>query len=342
MNTSDFHYDIPESLIADTPPAVRGNARLLHLDRKSGQIQDKNYADITTILQSGDVLIINDTKVIKARLMAQKTNGAMRELVLVEQHGRVDDWHRHKVVYRGRLRPGDTLHIGSHTVIVETIEGDGIATIKSQTNLLTIASEHGTVPLPPYMRREANARDIERYQTVWANHEGSVAAPTASLNMTAAMLETLSQNGVIVRYATLHVGLGTFLPIRVNDVTKHTMHKEYFEIPAKTVAAIQAAKKDGRRVIALGTTITRTLEYAHQSLRQEPPQELSGEADIFMYPGYVFRTIDGLITNFHAPESTVLMLTAAFAGWDKLQPAYQHAVAERYRFFSYGDSMIII
>lgn len=342
MHLSDFHYTIPEELIAATPPKVRGTSRLLALDRQTGAIGDRAYPDVADYLRTGDVLVINDTKVIKARLITHKPSGGTRELVLVEQHGSTDDWFRHKVIYRRKLTAGDTLLIGDDTLTVEEILGDGIALIRSERSLLDIADEHGTVPLPPYMGREATAADIERYQTVFAKHAGSVAAPTASLNMTESTLQVLRDKGVTVVYATLHVGLGTFLPIRVDDVTKHHMHQEYFSIPKDTVAAIQQAKATGGRVVALGTTITRTLEYAHQQVLNEPPRDITGEADIFIYPGYEFRAIDGLITNFHMPESTVLMLTAAFAGWDKLKPAYEHAVRQRYSFFSYGDSMIII
>lgn len=342
VQLSDFHYDIPSELIADTPPTVRGEARLLVLDRQRGKIQDRHYGDCVDYLEPGDVLVINDTKVIKARLITRKANGAERELILVEKHGKTDDWHTHKVMYRRRLKPGDELFVGHDTLEVAEVLGDGLAVIKSERDLLDIAAEHGSVPLPPYMKRRATSADVERYQTVFAEHQGSVAAPTASLNMTDATLATLTDKGIVVVRATLHVGLGTFLPIRVDDVTQHTMHKEYFEIPQATIAAIQAAKQQGKRVIALGTTITRTLEYAHHAILAESPHDVSGEADIFMYPGYEFKVIDGLLTNFHMPDSTVLMLTAAFAGWDILKPAYEHAVAERYRFFSYGDSMLII
>lgn len=342
MNLSDFHYDIPEELIASKPPQVRGKARLLVLDRTTGQIQDKMYPDIVEFLNPGDVLVINDTKVIKARLIATKPSGGQRELVLVEKHGRSDDWHTHRVIYRRRLHEGDELFIGQNKLIVQEILGNGMAIIRSERDLLDIADEFGVPPLPPYMRREATEADVERYQTVFAEKAGSVAAPTASLNMTEDTLARLEAKGVKVVHATLHVGLGTFLPIRVDDVTKHHMHKEYFEVPEATVAAIQDAKQTGHRVVALGTTVTRTLEYAHQQILHEVPRNLEGEADIFMYPGYAFKTIDGLLTNFHMPESTVLMLTAAFAGWGKLKPAYEHAVSEQYKFFSYGDSMLIL
>lgn len=342
MDVSDFHYDVPDELIADQPPQTRGDARLLVLDRRTGAIIDKHYEDIVDFLNPGDVLVINDTKVIKARLIATKPTGGTRELVLVEKHGRSDDWHTHKVIYRRKLHAGDELYVGDNRLVVQQILGDGMAVIQSERDLLTIADEFGTVPLPPYMRRDATNDDVDRYQTIFAREQGSVAAPTASLNMTEDTLRRLSDKGVKIVYATLHVGLGTFLPIRVDDVRDHKMHKEYFEVPATTVTSIQAAKADGKRVVALGTTVTRTLEYAHEAILNDEPSDLSGEADIFMYPGYEFKTIDGLLTNFHMPDSTVLMLTAAFAGWDKLKPAYEHAVKEKYRFFSYGDSMLVI
>ncbi len=342
MNLSDFHYDIPDDLIADTPPPVRGEARLLALDRQTGKYQDKMYPDIVEFLNPGDVLVINDTKVIKARLLTRKkSNSVERELILVEKHGKTDDWHTHKVVYRGRTAVGDVLVIGDDEIEVLEILGDGLALVRSQRDLLQVADEYGTVPLPPYMKRDATAADIERYQAVFAEHQGSVAAPTASLNMTDDTLARLQAKGVVVTRLTLHVGLGTFLPIRVTDVTKHKMHQEYYEITAETVSKIQTAKASGHRVVALGTTVTRALEYAWDDILNQSPIDLLGEADIFMYPGYEFKTIDALLTNFHMPESTVLMLTAAFAGWDNLLPAYEHAVSERYKFFSYGDSMFI-
>lgn len=341
MRVSDYTYDLPDELIADHPPTARGASRLLVLDKNTGAIQDKKYGDIIDFLEPGDVLVLNDTKVIKARIQATKQNGAKRELVILEKHGEHDDWHRHKVMYRGRLSAGDVLTVGNANLLVEDILGDGLAIIKSERDLLELTEKHGSVPLPPYMRRDATPLDIERYQTVWAEEKGSVAAPTASLNMTTETLDALRAKGVIIAYLTLHVGLGTFMPIRVDDLENHTMHQEYFEIPTDTVAKIQTAKTDGKRVIALGTTVARTLEYAHLQLT-EPPQDLQGEADIFIYPGYEFQTINGLLTNFHAPKSTVLMLTAAFAGWDHLLPAYNHAVEQKYRFFSYGDSMLIV
>ncbi|MGK2896161.1 MAG: tRNA preQ1(34) S-adenosylmethionine ribosyltransferase-isomerase QueA [Candidatus Saccharimonadales bacterium] len=342
MKLTDFHYEIPEELIASEPMEVRGTSRLLVLNHETGEINDRHYADVVNYLQPGDVLVMNDTKVIKARLITKKATSGARELILIEKHGAHDDWHRHKVLYRKKLHAGDSLTIGSDTLHVEEILDGGIAIIRSERDLLDIAQQHGSVPLPPYMHRDATEKDIETYQTVFAKHQGSVAAPTASLNMTPDILKKLEEKGVILAYVTLHVGLGTFLPIRVDDVTTHKMHQEYFEVPASTAAIIWAAKQEGRRVVALGTTVTRTLEYAHGEIMKNHGETITGEADIFIYPGYVFKTINGMLTNFHAPESTVLMLTAAFAGWDSLKLAYEHAGTEKYRFFSYGDSMLII
>jgi S-adenosylmethionine:tRNA ribosyltransferase-isomerase len=292
-------------------------------------------------LEPGDLLVLNDTRVIKARLIATKDNGAKRELIILEKHGSDADWHTHKVMYRRKLAEGDHLMVGNANITVQEILGDGLAIVRSSQDMLELADKFGQVPLPPYMHREATPMDTERYQTVWAKEQGSVAAPTASLNMTDEILQTLRDKGVQIAYLTLHVGLGTFMPIRTDNVEDHHMHEEYFEIPEATVRAFQTAKANGKRIVALGTTVTRTLEYAHTQLR-ETPHDISGEADIFMYPGYEFKAIDGLLTNFHAPKSTVLMLTAAFAGWPLLNRAYEHAVKEQYHFLSYGDSMLIL
>lgn len=341
MKLSDYTYDLPEELIADKPPVVRGTSRLLVVSRTNGQLTDSRYASIADFLEPGDLLVLNDTKVIKARLIARKDNGAERELIILEKHGQNDDWHTHKVMYRRSLHVGDNLHVGDAVISVEEILGDGLAIVKAQRDMLELADQYGQVPLPPYMHRDATPMDTERYQTVWAKEKGSVAAPTASLNMTDEILQTLRGKGVHIAYLTLHVGLGTFMPIRTDKIEDHHMHQEYFEIPASTVDIIQKTKSAGKRVVALGTTVTRTLEYAHDSL-QQPPHDITGEADIFIYPGYEFKTIDGLLTNYHAPKSTVLMLTAAFAGWDNLRHAYEHAVEAKYSFLSYGDSMLIL
>ena len=341
MKLSDINYQLPESLIADFPPSIRGTSRMVIINRKNDIIIDKNYYDISDFLQSGDVLVLNDTKVIKARLLVKKQNGDDRELVVLEKHSFDNDWHYHRVLYRRKLCVGEKLSIGNAILVVEEIQGNGLAMIRSNCDLLNLTESHGQVPLPPYMHRNATQIDIERYQTVWAKEKGSVAAPTASLNMTDEILTTLRKKGVKIVYLTLHVGLGTFLPIRSDNIEDHYMHQEYFQIPKDTVSAIQSAKKSGKKVIALGTTVARTLEYASTSLIKRPTN-ISGEADIFIYPGYKFMVIDGLLTNFHAPKSTVLMLTAAFVGWDKLLKAYNHAIHEKYHFLSYGDSMLIL
>lgn len=341
MKISDYDYNLPDKLIASIPPTIRGTSRLLVLNRKNGEIADKKYSDVCEYLNSGDVLVLNNTKVIKARLKTTKDSGVVRELVILERHSYDNDWFKHRVIYRGKIKTGDTLHVGDSKILVESIEGDGIAIIKSDRNLLDLVDQYGEVPLPPYMARDATSADEERYQTVWAKISGSVAAPTASLNMTDEIIDSLKQKGVVIVYATLHVGLGTFLPIRSDTVEGHRMHQEYFEIPKETTTAIKLAKNNGNRVIALGTTIARSLEYASDRILTED-DDLVGEADIFIFPGYEFKMIDGLLTNYHAPRSTVLMLAAAFAGWDNLLNAYNYAIENEYNFLSYGDSMLIL
>jgi S-adenosylmethionine:tRNA ribosyltransferase-isomerase len=385
MKLSDFHYNLPEELIAKHPPKIRGTSRLLVLDRQTGVLQDRKYADLADLLNPGDLIILNNTKVLKSRLLATKANGAKRELIILEKHATDTDWHEHKVLYRGKLRPNDTLYIKNHQLTVTEILDGGLAIVKSSSDLLKLTEKYGRPPLPPYLKRAATPADTKRYQTVFARDPGSAAAPTASLNMTEELLEKLRAKGVQIAYLTLHVGLGTFLPIRVDDLENHKMHAEYFEIPSETIKAIAKAKSQNHRIVAVGTTVARTLEYAaseHQDVlsealptreRQWNPTErqgprvagdvarldslggadasertswrsrsLSGEANIFIYPCYQFKIIDALLTNFHAPKSTVLMLTAAFAGKPHLQSAYDHAIKQNYQFLSYGDSMLII
>jgi S-adenosylmethionine:tRNA ribosyltransferase-isomerase len=342
MKISDYDYNLPEQLIADRPPEQRGGTRLLVLDKKSGTIAHEKYANLADYLEKGDVLVLNNTRVIKARLVAQNEAGKDRELLLIEKHGRDFGVHRHKVLYRGKIRPNETLTVHSHPITVNEVLNGGLAIVETEENLLDLAERYGEVPLPPYMKRQADQTDTERYQTVFARDAGSVAAPTASLNFTEELESKLRDKGVTITYLTLHVGLGTFLPIRTDSVEEHQMHSEYFEIPETTVAAIQQAKLSGSKICAIGTTVTRTLEYCAEDIIKEKPHNLSGEADIFIYPGYEFKVVNQLLTNFHAPRSTVLMLTAAFAGWENLQTAYQTAVSEEYAFLSYGDSMLII
>ncbi len=340
MLVSDYNYSLPEEVIAQHPPKIRGTTRLLALNRKTGEITDSHYKDLADFLEPGDLIVLNDTKVMRSRVFTEReSDGHPRELVVLERHDKNID----HVMYRGKLHEGERLVVknvatGDKTNDIITIEkllGNGIATATADRPLELIAQDYGNVPLPPYMHRDAEKADIERYQTVWAKDLGSAAAPTASLNMTKDLLEKLKSKGVQIKYLTLHVGLGTFLPIRSDNVEEHQMHSEWFHIPDDTLTAIKQTKASGHRVIAVGTTVTRTLEFWAKTGKTE------GEDNIFIYPGFEFKAIDALVTNFHAPKSTVLMLTAAFADWKNLKPAYEHAIDSGYKLLSYGDSMFI-
>ncbi len=342
MQISDFDYSFPQELLATHPPKIRGQSRLLVLERNNGAVYHRRYADLLSYVNDGDALVLNDTKVIKARLIAKNAQGNKRELLLIERHAADQDWHKHRCVYRGNIKVGEILSVGEANVTIQEIESEGICVVSSRHDLLELAETAGYVPLPPYMKRGATKEDVSRYQTVFAQEAGSVAAPTASLNFTQELKQRLENKGVKVVYLTLHVGLGTFLPIRTDEIEKHQMHSEYFQIPASTVEAIRDARASGHKITAVGTTVTRTLEYCTDKILNQKPQNLSGEADIFIYPGYKFQVVDQLLTNFHAPKSTVLMMAAAFAGWDNLKAAYEEAIKERYAFLSYGDSMLIV
>lgn len=361
MLVSDYNYDLPEERIAKFPPEKRGTTRLLVLHRQNGAVQDVYYRDLVNFLQTGDVLVLNDTRVMQSRLSCRLADGRKRELVVLEKHG--DEPQR--VMYRGKLHEGDKLFVtngetdsvlenginqqsttattptdgrenpNKNFVTIMKILRNGIAEVESNMPLAELAETYGTVPLPPYLHRDATEDDKKRYQTIWAKNMGSAAAPTASLNMTDDLLKKLQQKGIVIKYLTLHVGLGTFLPIRTDKIEEHKMHSEWFNIPEETVEAINTAKSAGRKVVALGTTVARTLEYYGKT------KQTNGEDDIFIYPGFNFEIVDALVTNFHAPKSTVLMLAAAFAGWDNLKKAYEHAVRAGYNFLSYGDSMLI-
>ena len=333
MLVSDYNYVLPEERIAKYPPAERGSTRLLVLDRHTGAMRDSYYRNLDEFLNPGDVLVLNDTRVMRSRLFCGLPDGRQRELIVLEKHG----LEPQRVMYRGKLHDGDILTVDNSDakVIVKKILGNGIAEVSSEIPLVDLAEKCGTVPLPPYLHRDAEESDKQRYQTIWAKNMGSAAAPTASLNMTEELLEKLKQKGVIIKYLTLHVGLGTFLPIRTDEVEGHKMHSEWYHIPEDTLEAINTAKSEDHRVVALGTTVARTLEYYAKTRQTE------GEDDIFIYPGFEFQMVDALLTNFHAPKSTVLMLASAFAGWDHLKAAYQHAIDEKYNFLSYGDSMFI-
>lgn len=335
-------YVLPPENIAQEPPKTRGASRLLVLHRDTHELEDRRYTDVIDYLEPGDVLVLNDTKVMPARLIAKLADGRERELMLTEKHLRELPENQAQVVYRGKLRAGDELFVGVEKLQVLDVLDGGQAIIEADRSIVHIADEYGATPLPPYIRREVNQEDARRYQTIFAQETGSVAAPTASLNMTDELLQAIKMKGVEVVYLTLHVGRGTFLPIRSEKIDDHKMHEEYFEIPAETTKKIRNAKTQGGRVVALGTTVTRALEYAAGDILESSDQEVNGEADIFIHPGYAFRVVDMLLTNFHAPESTVIQLAAAFAGEDFLKRAYGHALAGDYKFLSYGDSMLVL
>ncbi|MEI6692844.1 MAG: tRNA preQ1(34) S-adenosylmethionine ribosyltransferase-isomerase QueA [Chlorobium sp.] len=343
MKVGDFDYELPEEKIAKYPPLERGSTRLLVLDSKSGAIQHAKYAGLESFLREGDLLVLNNTRVVRARLFASKQTGGRVELMLLEKH----EGEQCLVLYRGKLKKGDTLIAHNHELLITDIIDFGIAriSVRGTGSLSDLFEQFGEVPIPPYLKRDAEEVDLHRYQTVFAEFPGSVAAPTASLNMTQELFNKLRQKGVDVAALVLHVGLGTFLPIRVVSFEEHVMHREFYSIPQHTVEKIRRTKTAGGRIIAVGTTVTRALEHASDRIMSisgsaefEP---LSGEADIFIYPGYHFRLIDLLLTNFHAPRSTVLMLTAALAGQGNLRNAYIEALDNGYNFLSYGDSMLI-
>lgn len=273
MHVSDYTYKLPEELIARFPPEERGTSRLLVLERASGVIEHKSYQDLAQYVQPGDVVVLNTTKVIKARLLANNTAGQPRELLLLEEHGTSDPKQR-RALYKGKIREGEVLTVHSTPITINNVEDGGIAQISSPVSLLELAAHEGTVPLPPYLHRDATSQDIQRYQTVFAKEPGSVAAPTASLNFTEALQSQITANGTHIAYLTLHVGIGTFLPIRVDDITQHQMYSEHYEIPAATVQAIQSAKQSNHKVLAVGTTVTRTLEYAAQDILHSNPRTL--------------------------------------------------------------------
>lgn len=355
MSVAPFEYDLPQDRIAFHPPAQRGASRLLCVNRTTGELADKHYADLADLLRPDDLVIINNTRVIKARLLATTSSGQQRELFLSEKHATPLLALTARVIYRGKLRVGDILTIGDENVEVLRVFEGGQALIRATIPPQVIAERYGHVPLPPYIKRDDEPADRERYQAVFARKDGSVAAPTASLNLTDDLLAKMKAKGISVESLTLHVGRGTFLPIRTDEVSEHIMHEEYYSIPQRTVRAVRQAKAEGRRVVAIGTTVTRALEHALEALLDESSIDLDtgrrgarpssdrirGEADIFITPGYEFQIVDVLLTNFHAPDSTVLQLAAAFAGVDYLEKAYRHALAGDYQFLSYGDSMLI-
>ncbi len=339
MNRKDFYYDLPEELIAQTPLKNRSDSRLMCLDKKTGAIMHKHFYDLPDFLREGDCLVLNDTKVMPARLYGCKedTHGAIEFLLLNKRS--LDEW---EVILRPgrRAKPGARFVFGNGELKAEVLEvvNDGNRIVKFYYDGLfeNILDKLGEMPLPPYITQKLEDKD--RYQTVYAKHTGSAAAPTAGLHFTGELLEKIKQKGINVGYVTLHVGLGTFRPVKADNILEHKMHSEFYVMPEETAELVKKTKKNGGRVISVGTTATRVLETV--GAKGEIAAD-SGWTDIFIYPGKEFHVIDALITNFHLPESTLIMLVSALAGRENILNAYNEAVRERYRFFSFGDAMFI-
>jgi S-adenosylmethionine:tRNA ribosyltransferase-isomerase len=328
MRVSDFDYELPPELIAQQPAEHRTRSRLLHLDPARGTLADRRFEDLTRLVGSGDALVLNDTRVIKARLAGRKATGGRLELFIERD---LDGCEALALIRAAHPpRPGSSFVVGDGTRVEVLAREDDLYRVRFAEPVADVLERCGSVPLPPYISHAPDARDAERYQTVYAKSPGAVAAPTAGLHFDRALLDALRGRGVSVCSLTLHVGAGTFQPVRGEDTDAHRMHRERYDIPPATMQAMK-----GRRVLAVGTTVLRALETAART------GGLNGETDLFIRPGYRFAVVDRLLTNFHLPRSTLLMLVAAFAGLDAIRGAYAHAIAQRYRFFSYGDAMLI-
>ena len=340
MKKSDFYYELPQELIAQTPLENREASRLLCLGRRTGDITHRRFYELPSLLREGDCLVLNDSRVLPARLFGNRETGGAVEVVLLRDKG---DGVWECLTRPGRkTKTGTNLTFGNGTLTAR-VEGEvdgGNRLIKFDYDgiFLQTLEKLGKMPLPPYIHEELD--DAERYQTVYSRQIGSAAAPTAGLHFTRELLEDLRSRGVVIEYVTLHVGLGTFRPVKTEEIENHEMHSEYFEISEKTAESVNAARREGRRVIAVGTTSCRSLESAASDDGFITPY--NGFTNAFFYPGYDFKCIDGLITNFHLPESTLIMLVSAFAGRENVLGAYNEAIKERYRFFSFGDAMIIL
>lgn len=342
MKRSDFAYDLPQELIAQTPVEPRNSSRLLKVDRQTGEITHDHFYNLCNYLKKGDLLVLNDSRVLPARIYGEREDtGSFIEFLLVEQ--------RENMVWEILCRPGKKAKVGTRFTfgggilkaeITEVLEdGNRVARFECGDNFFAALDQIGQMPLPPYITEKL--KDKERYQTVYSNELGSSAAPTAGLHFTKQQLEDLKKQGINIAFVTLHVGLGTFRPVKEDRVLDHKMHREHYELSEKTAQMINETKKNGGRVIAVGTTSCRTIESV-ASFHDGKIVADDGWTSIFIYPGYEFKVMDGLITNFHLPESTLIMLVSAFLGYDKTMNAYKTAVQEKYRFFSFGDSMAIL
>lgn len=341
MQRADFHYELPEALIARYPSEQRSDCRLLCVDGASGQHAHRRFPDLLELLEPGDLLVFNDTRVIPARLHGHKASGGRVEMLLE----RPLDAHRGLAHLRSSKSPKPGTELIFEGDIHAVVEGrrDALFELRflGETPLIALLEAHGHMPLPPYITREDELEDRERYQTVYARREGAVAAPTAGLHFDEPLLAALAEKGVESAYVTLHVGAGTFQPVRADDIREHQMHSEWIEVDETACAQVSAARARGNRVIAVGTTSVRCLESAARESADGEIAPYRGETDIFIYPGYEWHVVDALVTNFHLPESTLLMLVSSFAGYETTMTAYQEAVAEGYAFFSYGDAMFL-
>lgn len=340
MKTSDFNYNLPEELIAQVPIADRSSSRLMVVDKKSGEIEHKIFKDIIDYLEEGDCLVLNDTRVIPARLIGSKVETGGKIEFLLLKRNEDDTWET--LVKPGRkAKIGSEFTFGDDKLIAKVVgmgdDGSRIVKFKYDGIFEEILDELGNMPLPPYITEKLE--DRERYQTVYSKHSGSAAAPTAGLHFTEDLLEEIRKKGVDEAFVTLHVGLGTFRPVKVDDVLEHKMHSEYFIVNQEAADKINKAKKNGKKVICVGTTSCRTIESASEE--DGTLKAKSGWTEIFIYPGYDFKIMDNLITNFHLPESTLIMLVSALSSKEKILNAYEEAVKERYRFFSFGDAMFL-
>ena len=339
MLRTDFHFELPQELIAQRPTEIRSGSRLLSLDGASGAFADRQFRDLPALLDSRDLLVFNDTRVIPARAFGVKDSGGRVELLL-ERALTVDTALVHVRASKG-LREGAAVRLAAAQSALMIGRQDELFVLRFSCDVLEFFQAHGEIPLPPYIDRSAQSEDRERYQTVYARLPGAVAAPTAGLHFDAAIFADLKSRGVGHAFVTLHVGAGTFAPMRTEELDRHQMHTEYLEVPLCTCEAIDAARAAGGRVIAVGTTVVRSLETAAAAADRREIAPFRGDTRIFIKPGYRFRAVDAMITNFHLPESTLLMLCSAFVGREALLAAYAHAVRARYRFFSYGDAMFL-
>ncbi len=338
MKKSDFNYQLPPQLIAQKPLANRGDSRLLCMNKNTGQLKNKFFNNFLNLINPNDLLVFNDTKVIPARLFAKKQTGGKVE-ILIE---RIIDGH-HAIAH---LKASKSPKAGSLLILDDGFHCEVLGReadlfklhFEGEMTLLTILDKIGHIPLPPYITREDEVSDFERYQTVFAKQQGAVAAPTAGLHFDNKMMQQIQEKNIATSFVTLHVGSGTFQPVRVENLAEHVMHSEYFKVTDATVNAIKATRVNGGRVIAIGTTAVRALESAS---KDDGLKSGFGDTNLFITPGYDFKSVDAMLTNFHLPESTLLMLISAFAGYENVMSAYQHAIEQRYRFFSYGDAMFL-